>query len=381
MKNLLEEITKAKAALVELGGEVIVLLPAFIDAVLAGTKTQILKATKFEVAGKRFALSDGGRVLGGVELGEPVSVLVANLDATYAKHRVARPVRDILWPDATELFTYAVVKSWKIGEAPVEGWEAFAANLRGVRTELALASEELEADSLEADSLLGKSVWARAYVNDLADSSFLYIESGGFKDGSGRTVPRSLRHFPVRNANGDLDLPHVRNAIARIPQSNAPGLTDAKKTALQEKARRMLTSLHKRSGEDLAPRPTRLFKRESPVPEEHYVLGIVLEPEVEDLQGDIYSAEEVRKAAHHFMENHARLGLMHQKTLDTEAKILESFLAPVDFDVNGQPIRKGTWLFGARIVSNELWEKVKSGEFTGWSIGGFGSPVPDETSA
>lgn len=86
----------------------------------------------------------------------------------------------------------------------------------------------------------GKATWTARYINDLPDSSFLYIESGKDKDEDGKTTPRSARHFPYRDSNGDIDLPHLRNAIARIPQSNAPGLDDAKKNSLQERARRML---------------------------------------------------------------------------------------------------------------------------------------------
>ena len=52
-----------------------------------------------------------------------------------------------------------------------------------------------------------------ASVNDLPDSDFAYIEPGGKKDASGRTVPRSLRHFPVHDAA------HTRNALSRAPQS------------------------------------------------------------------------------------------------------------------------------------------------------------------
>lgn len=48
--------------------------------------------------------------------------------------------------------------------------------------------------------------------NDLPDSAFAYIEPGGKKDASGRTTPRSLRHFPIHDAA------HVRNALARIAQ-------------------------------------------------------------------------------------------------------------------------------------------------------------------
>jgi HK97 family phage prohead protease len=50
-------------------------------------------------------------------------------------------------------------------------------------------------------------------INDLPDSAFAYIESGGKKDTSGKTIPRSLRHFPVHDAA------HVRNALSRAPQS------------------------------------------------------------------------------------------------------------------------------------------------------------------
>lgn len=64
-----------------------------------------------------------------------------------------------------------------------------------------------------------KIVWTAAYVNNLPDSAFAYIESGSEKDADGKTVPRSTRHFPHHNANGALDMPHLRNALARAPQS------------------------------------------------------------------------------------------------------------------------------------------------------------------
>jgi hypothetical protein len=84
-----------------------------------------------------------------------------------------------------------------------------------------------------------KAVWSNAHMNDLPDSAFLYIESGGKKDESGKTVPRSLRHFPYRGMDGKIDLAHVRNAIARIPQSKC-GLSERQKVALQNRARKYL---------------------------------------------------------------------------------------------------------------------------------------------
>lgn len=64
-----------------------------------------------------------------------------------------------------------------------------------------------------------KVAWTAAYVNDLPDSAFAYVEPGGKKDAGGKTVPRSLRHFPFKGAGGKVDLPHLRNALARAPQS------------------------------------------------------------------------------------------------------------------------------------------------------------------
>lgn len=89
-----------------------------------------------------------------------------------------------------------------------------------------------------------KAVWTTAYINDLPDSCFLYIEDGGEKDEEGKTTPRSLRHFPYRNAQGEIDLPHLRNALARIPQSNLP---QAVKDRLMAKARRILEEATERA--------------------------------------------------------------------------------------------------------------------------------------
>jgi DNA adenine methylase len=89
-----------------------------------------------------------------------------------------------------------------------------------------------------------------------------------------------------------------------------------------------------------------------------------------DAQKDIYSAAEIRQAAHGFMENFARIGLMHRAFVDGDVKILESYLAPVTFDLDGTRIKKGTWLLAVRVMSDDLWSKVMRGELSGFSIGG-----------
>ena len=82
-----------------------------------------------------------------------------------------------------------------------------------------------------------KAAWSAAMMNDLPDSSFLYVAPGGSKDSEGKTTPRSLRYFPYKDASGAVDLPHLRNALARIPQSN---LSSSLKDSLTAKAQRIL---------------------------------------------------------------------------------------------------------------------------------------------
>jgi DNA adenine methylase len=113
--------------------------------------------------------------------------------------------------------------------------------------------------------------------------------------------------------------------------------------------------------------------------DERYVLGVVLEPERVDAQGDIYSHEEVRQAAHRFLEEFGGLGLMHQLRVNDHVKVLESYVAPTAFQVGDVTIAKGTWLLAVRVLSDDLWRRVKDGELTGFSIGGSARRVPEPT--
>jgi len=65
-------------------------------------------------------------------------------------------------------------------------------------------------------------VWTRAYINQLPDTAFAVILPGGRKDETGRTSPRSLRKFPHHRSDGAIDIPHLRNANARVSQSKIP---------------------------------------------------------------------------------------------------------------------------------------------------------------
>ena len=90
---------------------------------------------------------------------------------------------------------------------------------------------------------VAKAVWSTAMIDDLPDSSFLYVEPGGEKDDSGKTTPRSLRMFPYKDASGAIDLDHLRNAISRIPDSSLPA---ALRNKLQVKAEKLLGEQHQK---------------------------------------------------------------------------------------------------------------------------------------
>jgi len=79
-----------------------------------------------------------------------------------------------------------------------------------------------------------EAVWGRAKINDLADSAFAIILPGGQKE-NGKTVPRSLRKFPHHNPDGSLDLAHLRNANARLPQSDLSAAQKARAAAHLDK--------------------------------------------------------------------------------------------------------------------------------------------------
>lgn len=114
----------------------------------------------------------------------------------------------------------------------------------------------------------------------------------------------------------------------------------------------------------------------SALPAERYALGVVLEPDVVDAQGDTYSAKEIEKAAHAYMIDFRNIGLQHKAFVNDRVKLVESYLAPVDFELNGSTIKRGTWLIAVKVLDDELWRQMQSGELSGFSIAGFATRTP-----
>jgi hypothetical protein len=69
-----------------------------------------------------------------------------------------------------------------------------------------------ERGKMSAKKILER-VWTRRYINSLPDSAFAIV----YKEND-----RVVRKFPHHDVAGVIDLPHLRNANSRLPQSDMP---------------------------------------------------------------------------------------------------------------------------------------------------------------
>lgn len=110
--------------------------------------------------------------------------------------------------------------------------------------------------------------------------------------------------------------------------------------------------------------------------EQRIATGVVLEPDSVDAQNDTISAEEIASAAYRFLANHqstTQLGIQHEIFGQIGVELYESWIAKTDFILGAQQVTKGSWLMSIHASSDTVWRKIKSGEITGFSIGGEAS--------
>lgn len=122
------------------------------------------------------------------------------------------------------------------------------------------------------------------------------------------------------------------------------------------------------------------------VEDKRLVMGPLLIPETIDLQNEIVSREEIESAAHNYMtkltfqkdpeflskiglNSRADQGFMH---VDFSKKIavVESYIAPISFELNKRQIIEGTWMVTVKVFDDEVWNLIKAGKIRGFSIGG-----------
>jgi len=76
-------------------------------------------------------------------------------------------------------------------------------------------NEEALVEAIKEEDKTGKAEWTVAFINDLPDSAFAVIEPAY---SSGDTEDKRARHLPHHGKGGEVDLPHLRAALARANQ-------------------------------------------------------------------------------------------------------------------------------------------------------------------
>lgn len=96
-------------------------------------------------------------------------------------------------------------------------------------------------------------------------------------------------------------------------------------------------------------------------------IGPLLVPNRVDAQNDFATPEDIEDAAHRCLEFGPEIKLMHDgKPIDAVAVESAIFRKYVD-------LPEGTWVGAVKIRDKTIWNKVKSGELRGFSIGGTGA--------
>lgn len=102
--------------------------------------------------------------------------------------------------------------------------------------------------------------------------------------------------------------------------------------------------------------------------ENQVVYGVVYEPDVVDTQGDFMKADEIEKSAWEFMSDFRNIDVSHDFNPGQGVPV-ESSIAPVDFELGGHTIKKGSWVLATK-VNDDIWKDIKSGEIASYSLAG-----------
>lgn len=104
---------------------------------------------------------------------------------------------------------------------------------------------------------------------------------------------------------------------------------------------------------------------------EQVVYGIVYEPDEVDAHGDTTTAEEIRAACYNYMASYAGVMKMNHRGGTIDVIVLENYIAPCDFKVDKQQVKRGSWVLVVRVNDEAIWEKIVDGDLTGYSFAGY----------
>lgn len=108
--------------------------------------------------------------------------------------------------------------------------------------------------------------------------------------------------------------------------------------------------------------------------EKQIVYGIIFEPGFVDADDEYIEKDDIESAAHEYLiklrrEDGTRTKLSHTMSIDDKTDIVESYIQPVDMEVDGEMIKEGSWIVAMKINDKELWDETQ-GKLVGYSAGG-----------
>jgi hypothetical protein len=103
------------------------------------------------------------------------------------------------------------------------------------------------------------------------------------------------------------------------------------------------------------------------------VYGVVYEPMVKDSHGDWTTPEEIEQACHEFLplaKGAEWTDKDHETDIGAGVDVVECYIAPCDFEIGDEPVKKGSWVLVAKVTNEDLKKEIENGETTGFSMAG-----------
>ncbi len=94
----------------------------------------------------------------------------------------------------------------------------------------------------------------------------------------------------------------------------------------------------------------------------HFVTGIVYEPLTEDSHGNYMTEEEITKACYWYSENGDKVDLQHSFEPLDGCSVVENWVAKADFNIDGEEVKKGTWLMTVKVTDGDVWKGIENGK-------------------
>lgn len=182
--------------------------------------------------------------------------------------------------------------------------------------------------------------------NKLSGSSFVFPED---------------RRYPIHDES------HARNALSRVAQHG----TSDEQAKVRAAVHRKYPNIGKQEKAEGLQIEVDIWKAER----EGKVYGVVLEPDLEDSQGDAVTPEYIERACHEFMVQSRKADVQHDGDI-ADVDLIENYIAPMDMELAGEPITKSSWIQAWQINDPDIRGKVERKELTGLSIAGSAIRVP-----